>query len=81
MDPKTFDREIIDGKSLYKLSKKSDVYIGVLFWELTSCSSPFNFETKMNSSKQALMSAILEGKRETPIPNTNDKFVKLYQSK
>ncbi len=84
MDPKTFDREIIDGKSLYKLSKKSDVYsLGVLFWELTSGSSPFNFETKINSkhSRHDLMLAILKGGREIPIPDTNDKFVKLYQSK
>ena len=83
MDPKTFNREIVDGKRLYKLSKKSDVYsLGVLFWELTSGSSPFNFE-EMNSkhSKHTLMLEILKGRREKSIPNTNAKFVKLYQSK
>ncbi len=85
MDPKTFSKEIIDGKRLYKISKKSDIYsLGVLFWELTSGLSPFNFdEAKINSkhSKHVLMSAILKGRREKPIPNTNAKFVKLYQSK
>jgi len=84
MDPKTFNKEIIDGNRLYKVSKKSDIYsLGILLWELTSGLSPFNFETKINSkhSKHALMSAILKGRRETPIPNTNFKFVKLYQSK
>jgi len=84
MDPKTFNKEIVDGKHLYKISRKSDIYsLGVLFWELTSGLSPFNFDTKINSkhSKHILMSAILKGRRETPVPNTNSKFVKLYQSK
>ena len=84
MDPKTFSKEIIDGKRLYKISRKSDIYsLGVLFWELTSGLSPFNYETKINSkiSKNALMIEIFNGKRETPVPNTNVKFVKLYQSK
>ena len=83
MDPKTFSRENIDGERLYKLSIKSDIYsLGVLFWELTSGLSPFNFEAKKNSkhSNNALMTEILGGRRETPVPNTNVKFVKLYQS-
>ena len=84
MDPQTFNKEIIGGKRLYKLSRKSDIYsLGILFWELTSCLPPFNFEAKITSklSKHTLMTAILKGKRETPIPNTNAKFVRLYQSK
>ncbi len=74
----------VDGERLYKISRKSDIYsLGVLFWELTSGLSPFNYETKINSkiSKNALMIEIFNGKRETPVPNTNVKFVKLYQSK
>ena len=70
---------------MYRLSRKSDIYsLRVLFWELTSGKSPFNYEMKkINSkiSKNTLMSEILNGKRETPVPNTNTKFVELYQSK
>ena len=84
VDSKTFYKEIIDGERLYKLSKKADIYsLGVLFWELTSGKSPFNYETRTNSklSKDILMFDIFNGKRETLVPNTNAKFVKLYQSK
>ena len=84
VDPKTFHKETINGERLYKLSRKSDIYsLGVIFWELTSGKSPFNYETKISSKifKNALMMEILNGKRETPVPNTNAKFVKLYQSK
>ena len=44
MDPNNFN--IQESKShTYDLTEKSDIYsLGVLFWELTSCSSPFNFE-------------------------------------
>ena len=83
MDPKTFHREFIDEERLYKLSKRSDIYsLGVLFWELTSGESPFNYETRINSElfKNALMLEILNGKREIPVPNTHTKFVKLYRS-
>ncbi len=82
MDPKTFNNEVTIDKETrsYELTKKSDIYsLGVLFWELTSCSPPFDFETK-NNSEYALISAILNGKREKPIENTNSKFVNLYQS-
>jgi len=76
MDPK-----ILDDKS-YDLTEKSDIYsLGVVFWELTSCSSPFNFETKNDPAKITVMLGILNGKREKPIPNTNGKFVTLYESK
>ena len=50
----------------------------MIFWELTSCSSPFNFDEEDNS---LIMLNILNGKREKPVPNTNSRFVKLYQSK
>ncbi len=80
MDPINFNvQDIIDDENhSYKLTKKSDIYsLGVLFWELTSRSSPFNFEKK---EYFALRLAILNGKREESIPDTNAKFVKLYQS-
>jgi serine/threonine protein kinase len=83
MDPITFNiRETTDKqKHSYELTKKSDIYsLGVLFWELTSGLSPFNYENRTYSD-YALIKDIFEGKREKPIPNTNTKFVKLYQSK
>ncbi|GBB91623.1 hypothetical protein RclHR1_00190036 [Rhizophagus clarus] len=72
MDPKTFNREIS-----YKINEKSDIYsLAVLFWELTSRSSPFNYENKDCIS---LMFSILNGSRENPVPNTNVKFIELYR--
>ncbi|CAI2176288.1 10967_t:CDS:2 [Funneliformis geosporum] len=72
MDPKIFENP------LYDLNKKSDIYsLGVLFWELTSRSSPFNFETTGETT--SIQIEILNGKREKPIIFTNDVFVKLYQ--
>ncbi|GBB98590.1 hypothetical protein RclHR1_03270014 [Rhizophagus clarus] len=72
VDPKTFDR-----KTSYKINEKSDIYsLGVLFWELTSHSSPFNYKTR---NDYTLMLAILNGLREEPIQNTNAIFVGLYQ--
>ncbi|CAB5349485.1 unnamed protein product [Rhizophagus irregularis] len=81
MDPIIFNmRETTDKQNLsYELTKKSDIYsLGVLFWELTSGLSPFNFENGTYSD-YALIKDILEGKRENPVPNTNAKFIKLYQ--
>ncbi|RGB24549.1 kinase-like domain-containing protein [Rhizophagus diaphanus] len=66
------DPKILDVKG-YDLNEKSDKYsLGVIFWELTSCSSPFNYNT-------SIILKILSGEREKPIPNTNDKFVALYE--
>jgi serine/threonine protein kinase len=74
MDPKILNAET------YDLTEKSDIYsLGIVFWELTSCLSPFNFETKNEPTK--ILLGILNGKRENPISNTNDKFVALYKSK
>ena len=74
MDSKFFESQS------YILDEKSDIYsLGVLFWELTSCSSPFNFKT--TKDQEDIMLKILNGKREDPVPNTNGKFVTLYQSK
>ncbi|CAI2181517.1 17551_t:CDS:2 [Funneliformis geosporum] len=71
MEPKTFK------DPLFKLTKKSDIYsLGVLFWELTSCASPFNFESTVDI---AIRFEILEGLRENSIPTTNSSFVKIYK--
>ncbi len=66
MDPKTFQR-ITDNESCpYKLTKRSDIY----------SLSPFvNFEYGVS-----LQLDILNGKREKSVPNTNPRFVKLYQN-
>ena len=75
MDPKVF-------KSKYDLTKKSDIYsLGVLLWELTSCSSPFNFENSDYFGKLCIKLDILKGEREDPVPGTMHEFVELYESK
>ena len=80
MDPKIFNIHQETADKSYKLNKKSDIYsLGVLFWELTSGKSPFNFEKREDDA--SVMLEIINGKREEPITGTNDKFVKLYQSK
>ena len=73
VDPINFD----SSDHSYSLTKNSDIYsLGVLFWELTSCSSPFNFKTGDTS----ILLKIIKGGRERPIQTTNGNFVKLYQS-
>ncbi|RGB28664.1 kinase-like domain-containing protein [Rhizophagus diaphanus] len=73
------DPKMLDPKIPYNLSKKSDIYsMGVIFWQLTSCSSPFNFEKRDYAS---ITLDILNGAREESISNTNVKFIKLYQRK
>ncbi|CAG8619724.1 14121_t:CDS:2 [Funneliformis caledonium] len=68
MDPNFFNNN-------YKLTKECDIYsLGVLFWELTSRSPPFDSENNFTIEIE-----IFCGKREEPIPHTNYKFVKLYQ--
>ncbi|PKY47290.1 kinase-like protein, partial [Rhizophagus irregularis] len=76
IDPKILKDHLCD------LTKKSDIYIlGVLFWELTSRKSPFDFETKNNAPFEIIKikSNILEGMREKPSPGTNHKFIALYE--
>jgi serine/threonine protein kinase len=75
MDPK-----FLDPKIPYNLTKKSDIFsMGVIFWQLTSCSSPYNFEKRKDYASITL--DILNGLREEPISNTNVKFIRLYQRK
>ena len=81
MDPNIFDTQKPEAHP-YNLTEKSDIYsFGVLLWELTSCSSPFNFENLDDIKKELIALEILEGRREIPVPGTNRKFVELYQSK
>ncbi|PKY61063.1 kinase-like protein [Rhizophagus irregularis] len=65
-----------------ELTKKSDIYsLGVVFWELTSCKSPFGFESKNNDPFEIIKikSIILNGIREEPISGTIIEFVTLYR--
>ncbi|CAB4408622.1 unnamed protein product [Rhizophagus irregularis] len=72
------DPKILNNIKGYDLNEKSDLYsLGVIFWELTSCSSPFNYETRNDNA--FIILKILGGEREKPIPNTNDKFIALYE--
>ncbi|GBB94215.1 hypothetical protein RclHR1_23100003 [Rhizophagus clarus] len=74
MDPKFFEIHS------YHITEKSDIYsLGVLFWELTSRKSPFDFEKKTNDDHPSIIINILKRLREEPVENTNDKFVILYK--
>ena len=77
IDPKSFSRQRNNNNQtqVYLLSEKSDVYsIGVLLWEISSgklpfCNEPYDI---------GLVMEILQGIRETPIPNTPEDYVKIY---
>ncbi|CAB4432610.1 unnamed protein product [Rhizophagus irregularis] len=72
------DPKFLDPKIPYNLTKKSDIFsMGVIFWQLTSCSPPYNFEKRKDYASITL--DILNGLREEPISNTNVKFIRLYQ--
>ena len=72
IDPKIF------GNDLYTLNEKSDVYsIGMLLWELSSGNPPFYEE----ENDIRLIFKILQGQRESIIPNTPADYVILYTGK
>ncbi|PKY50804.1 kinase-like protein [Rhizophagus irregularis] len=69
------DPKMLNQKIPYKLNEKSDIYsLGVIFWKLTSRSSPFD-----GLEGDHITFKILNGVREEPVPNTNVKFIGLYQ--
>ena len=68
IDPQIFK------KHYYKANKKSDVYsVGVLLWEISSGQSPFE-----SYNPHLLLSRILSGIKETPIPNTPTCYINIY---
>ncbi|RIA94295.1 kinase-like domain-containing protein [Glomus cerebriforme] len=75
-DPKLFNRKRNSNNQLqYSLNKKSDVYsIGTLLWEISSGKPPFCNE----SYDIGLAMEILQGLRETPVPDTPEAYVKIY---
>ncbi|RGB37538.1 kinase-like domain-containing protein [Rhizophagus diaphanus] len=69
IDPKKF------ASVSYSRNKKSDIYsIGVLLWEISSCRPPF--EGQYN--QYGLVNQILQGLRETPLPNTPEDYKRIY---
>ena len=84
VDPKSFNnRSDINNDNQnekYKLNKKSDVYsIGVLIWQISSGRRPFYAEGV--NYDIALVLDILEGKRDTFIEGTPDKYSTLCKGK
>ena len=67
-----------DQKEIYLLNSMSDVYsVGVLLWEISSGQTPFcDVESELN-----LGLAIVEGARETSVPDTPIGYSELYTSK
>jgi len=74
MDPKKFSNRS------YSLNKKSDVYsVGVLLWEISSGKPPFYVEGEPYDGYLAVQ--IMQGHRETTVPDTPIEYVKLYTGK
>ncbi|RGB31020.1 kinase-like domain-containing protein [Rhizophagus diaphanus] len=71
VDPKKFSGR----NKNKKLNEKSDIYsVGVLFWELSSGQSPFATE----EYDIDLAIEISQGRREEPILNTPENYIKIY---
>ena len=74
-DPKKFNSKIP-----YSLNKKSDVYsIGVLLWEISSGQPPFYVEGESYDISLAMQ--IIQGRRETIVPDTPTDYSNIYTSK
>ncbi|RGB31583.1 kinase-like domain-containing protein [Rhizophagus diaphanus] len=79
VDPKSFirGRNNNNQTQVYSLNEKSDVYsVGVLLWEISSGQPPFS-----GLYDFGLIYDILQGLRETDVPDTPEEYVKIYASK
>uniref|UniRef100_U9UDE1 Protein kinase domain-containing protein n=1 Tax=Rhizophagus irregularis (strain DAOM 181602 / DAOM 197198 / MUCL 43194) TaxID=747089 RepID=U9UDE1_RHIID len=80
VDPKSFSRRRNNNNQMYSLNEKSDVYsIGVLLWELSSGQPPFYADGEHYDV--GLIYDISQGHREIAVPDTPNKYVKIYTSK
>ncbi|KAF0474134.1 kinase-like protein [Gigaspora margarita] len=74
--PQYVDPHFLQNSKTYILNKSSDVYsIGVLLWEISSCTIPFESELPCNHS---LLDAIIQGKRESAVFGTPKEYVTIY---
>ncbi|EXX66713.1 uncharacterized protein OCT59_024285 [Rhizophagus irregularis] len=80
VDPKIFNRRRNNNNQtsqIYYLNEKSDVYsVGVLLWEISNGQPPFYVEGGGYDVGLAL--EILQGLRETVVPDTPKNYVKIY---
>ena len=80
--PKMFNRRKNNENLIktYRLDEKSDVYsVGMLLWEISSGRPPFHIEGEQNDI--GLIYDIVEGVKESIIPDTLEDYVKVYTGK
>ncbi|CAB4385378.1 unnamed protein product [Rhizophagus irregularis] len=80
IDPQHFQIQTNNNNNSYqyKPNKKSDVYsVGVLLWEISSGQKPFKSYDKFYQKPKLIME-IINGKRESPIPNTPINYINIY---
>ncbi|GBB99019.1 hypothetical protein RclHR1_00340010 [Rhizophagus clarus] len=79
-DPKILNSQRDDNyqtTQIYSLNEKNDVYsVGVLLWEISSGKPPFY--TKGEQYDDNLTLEIVQGFRETIVPNTPENYAKIY---
>src|SRR4051812_455808 len=82
VDPKSFSRRRDSNSQtqVYSLNEKSDVYsVGVLLWEISSGQPPFYVEGESYDASLAVQ--IIQGHRESIIPDTPSDYSRLYIGK